>query len=175
VSAKVAPKKIDPRWSTAIHESGHAVMSCMVGLPLKSVTVVPDDDSLGCTSHPVEKGSFWKAVENGDISWRMRGRVEAHIMSSIAGRLTEQKLFGIKDEDYKGNADHDIGIELDWADIVTEGDEEAFAYLAWLGQRALDMVCRPWYMRAVKAVASELMKKRTLSGRQVREILFGVR
>jgi hypothetical protein len=167
---KVEPKKIDPRWSTAIHESGHAVMACVVRLPIQFVTIAPDDGSWGTCSHPVEKEAFWKAIETGDINGRVRGRIEDHIISSIAGRLTEQKFFGIKDEDYESNY-HDFEIELEWAKCATDGNEETFAYLWWLQQRTLNIMRHPRYMRAVKTLALELMNNQTLSGRQVREVL----
>jgi hypothetical protein len=168
---KAEPKKIDPRWGTAIHESGHAVMACVMRLPIRLVTIAPDDDSWGTTSHPVEREAFWKALENGDINWRRRQRVEAHIISSIAGRLTEQKFFGIKEEDYEGNNEHDIWVEVQWADLITESDDEGLAYLMWLERRTLNIMSHPRYLRAVKTLALELMNNQTLSGRQVREVL----
>ena len=74
--------------STAIHEAGHAVAAFSLGLRIKSVHVIPDEDVLGAVLHYPPGAWFQPDLELTD---RVRLRIERHVMVSWAGTLSEQK------------------------------------------------------------------------------------
>jgi len=149
---------------TAYHEAGHAVLKCAYGVALRHATIIRDDESevLGHVAYTISP-SFHPDY---DTSSRTRSRAEALIMSSMAGRIAEQRSTGI--ENLEG-AEHDIHWEVGFASRMTGSSEEAELYLAWLEHRTRRGVEHRWW--AIEAVAAELLKRRKLSAKQVRRVI----
>lgn len=152
----------------AYHEAGHAVAYFEAGWKIKKLTIIPTKEYAACCfSYETKPLPTW-------ITPQVKDRFEKIIISCLMGPLAEQKLTRqMPPEDYFQD-----GIEkLTDMETVTElvnqltgigSDKEKRAYLRWLRLRAKNGLNRNW--DAIKAIAKELVKKKTLTGKEAFEI-----
>jgi len=152
----------------AHHEAGHAVAFFEAGLKVKKLTIVPTKEYAGCCScYETKPLPTW-------ITPQVRDQFEKLIIICLMGPLAEQKLTRrMPPED-----SFQDGIEkLTDIETVTElvnqltgigSDKEKRAYLRWLRLRAKNGLNRNW--NAIRAIAKELVKKKTLTGKEAFEI-----
>ena len=154
------------REGTAYHEAGHAVARYRLRLPIRSATIIPDEQSGNLGS---VRGGFPKAFRpdrNSDL--RTLDRIEKEIVARLTGSLAEKK--------HTGRADH-VGTARDYewaADLAFYrfgGGEVVDAYLRFLGVLTQRNVASPLWWRAIEVVAAALLERGTLSGRAVRLIV----
>lgn len=154
--------------ATAHHEAGHAVAAFLLKRRLRSVTIVPNskDGSLGSTNYRFKSG------EVRDLSYMSRRHVEDHIIICFAGGIAEQRFRG-RANHRASRSDHFEAVELALEHIGRA--DEARAYADWLFVRTKNLLLHtPNAWRAVKAIATALLKFQTLSGKKVAETIHDV-
>ena len=154
----------------SFHEAGHAVAAFAVRRGVRSVTIIPDAESLGRVALH-DSRALMDELETGHRGWsadRVRREVEKHIIIAFAGKAVERKLTGRGT--YQGAAGGD-GIAVDLALAVCGDEEEASAYLAWLWHRTANLMSGPRCWPAIEALAYELRRRKKIGGRLVRAII----
>ena len=193
---------VDPahdRRHGAFHEAGHAVAALFLGLGLRTVSIVEDDDSYGRFDLGRRSATLIAKLEEAehdasfgrDIAASLRRRVEHEIMVGFAGGLSEMRATG-KNEHEVGTGTVAVDMEaanglpihslivggdakmvLTLAEAVSGGDDEASAYLDWLRERTLSLMRQPDFWPSVEVVAEALLERERLNGREVRGIVRG--
>ena len=145
----------------AYHESGHAVVACLSGIPFRYVTITsPFDGHIQLKDQPP-----W-----ADEAPRLAA--EREVMVSFAGQVAEQKHLG------KGTRRPALKgpVSGDDADVrkisrVFGGHRPAtiLAWCQWLYLRTKETVDEHW--PEIEAVASALLKRGRLSESEVKAIL----
>ncbi len=146
---------------TAYHDAGHAVVAhfCRYAPAIRKVTIIPANEAHGQVA-PVHESIF-----NPEIDADLRTIVD-RITVLLAGNESIKKLTGRYDS--RGAFDDD-DVAINLAMSPTGSGEEATAMLRWLRVRAQGLVRRHW--ACVRAVATELLERSTLSGRDVRQVI----
>jgi hypothetical protein len=150
--------------NVAIHQAGHAVMSCLLGIPFSDVT------RKGI--HRYDEWPIWAVPGSGPgfDPGRARQFVSREIGVALAGPLAQAinddskpytRARGINDEAY--------AMEITWG----FGDEQAASF-AWVGtvreiSRAILTIPRVW--ETVEDIALRLQESKILPGTLVRDIV----
>jgi hypothetical protein len=154
------------RW-TAFHEAGHAVVMVRLGLATKRVTILGDEESLG-HSEASELGQWFRP--DIEVDSRVARRIQSEVMVGWAGTLAEERAGRDDEEALRRGAQRDLD-KIAWlSGFVTESTEEQEAYISWLGIRTDNLLGRWDVCPCVEAVTDDLLERRTLSGRRVREV-----
>jgi hypothetical protein len=149
--------------NTAYHEAAHAVAHCVFGIPFKSVTIEPEDDSLGSVQfEPRGSEDVQRDYLTADGN---RLRIEREIVAYYAGPVMHERLTG---ESYS-LSDVDPAARLALA--VCGSIEETNAFVAWLWERTEAFIDQPRNWAAIEALAKTLLEHRTLSARKARQII----
>lgn len=152
---------------TAYHEAGHAVMSDILGIPIKSATIIPNSgEYLGMVKTSI--GFTAEDIQTVDIcDWKTQKKIEAQIMVFMAGQIAEAK-YSEKEIQEVIQDDRALGEML--FELV-RSQEEYQAYYDWLYIKTKNLIlCDPnWSL--VEAVAKELLKRKRLSGRKIRKVI----
>jgi ATP-dependent Zn protease len=140
--------------ATAYHEAGHAVVALALGRPVHRVTVLPNRDRLGQCEF--RKGQFRPTDD-----W-----LETEILISLAGMAAEARF---TDEYDRAAAGRDLAYARQLArQRATERTLDRFE------RRMLSKVeyilSDDGRWRAVEAIAAELLKLGTISGRAARHL-----
>jgi hypothetical protein len=139
-------------------------MAYLCGRRVGAMSAVPTGEILGqleyrgFTSFPV--GTLDDA--------RARRKLETEIMIAMAGLAAEHVHARPVD---RPGAVADLQRALDIALAATEDPDEATAFGNWLFVRARNQLRLPGCARAIKALASELVHRGSLSGAEVRTLL----
>ena len=167
-------KRIKALESTAHHEAGHAVAAYQLGQPIKSVTIIPDDDSLGSVSTgPYFSGDEWDqliGVNSEDISGGMQQRLENDVLVCLVGPAAQKRfnLFGYR----KGHGEQDRKIAMNWLKLL-EGDNQILGYyFRMFDLRARNFVQRSTNWGLICHLAETLLAKPTLTGDEVKSVIF---
>ena len=160
----------------AYHEAGHAVAQLLVSpsLPFLSVSVIPADGDLGRATFEDYEDLIVPDTdgEEAEVSEHERQFIESQAISSLAGPLAEQGFRGLTlgpplpssastDETYVHSLAHDLH----------DDHREAHAWQWSMLGLAVRMIedSRNWL--AVAAVASALLREKTLDGSEVADLL----
>jgi hypothetical protein len=188
--------EVSKELRVAYHEAGHAVVACILGRTPKRVTIEGDDHVLGrCETWsrpallanlegvvsdasedqvfgnrterpPRERGEAWLQLE-----------VQKEIQVLLAGGIATERL-----DRQNGYEDPNVGDEGDVAIAfriagqladrfaVASSDEQTEAFIKYLAVRAKDLLNARW--PAVEAVAAALIERKTLTRKELAEILF---
>ncbi len=146
---------------TAHHEAGHAVAAIVENCPLRSVTIVPDDETLGCCITPYPRNF----QPESDMSLRTARRLEAGIIACFAGHIAEKQVSG-RNNWVHSSVDRKIATDL--ASYLTGSNAELEAYLKWLWVRTEGLV--NLYQPQIAALASALLEEKTIQAKHAREI-----
>jgi hypothetical protein len=153
--------------STAYHEAGHAVVRRRLGLGVKSVTIVEDDEAAGRAHYYAPGAQYVEQLEIGmevAIDGRTRRRIESEIMCGWAGRLAEERLGEAEEIELAIGARGDLDVIHSLAWRLHEGnDYEAEPFIEWLRRRTERLL-------AGELVAEALLAEGTLSGRRFCEV-----
>ncbi len=147
---------------TAIHEAAHAALAIVLGRPFRSVTIVPKDGMLGYCSLSRWPKKFQPDINDLDV--RMRERLEATIISSLAGEIAETHMYGPA----WVAAEYDRHMAVDLACYCVGSPEELEAYLNWLQIRTEALVRRS--KPEIDALAEALLRDQTIQAKRAREI-----
>jgi ATP-dependent Zn protease len=143
--------------NVAYHEAGHAVIGVAVGMPLARVTIRPRGNSL----------------VDGKTMWRhgSRSPLLSQVIVDYAGFSAERRIdASVRWEE--GVDDHDVLedkiLRGQWADSE-EAVADAYRFMRKVKKASAALVTRHW--KAIITVAEELLRKQTLTGKQVRELV----
>lgn len=151
----------------AYHEAGHAVASVLLGVGLRSVTIVPDAGrgTLGlCQGTPPGRGFRPDAAVDG----RTMRRLQDQVMVLLAGGIAEYEF--TRRHNHRG-CDHDYRVAADLAGYACGGGKELEFFLGWLGERVRGLLRNRAHWPAVEALAAALMERRTIGGADARRVI----
>jgi ATP-dependent Zn protease len=153
---------------TAFHEAGHAVVSFMLDVPFRSVTIRPDADLLGCVLF--QEWPQWAIPDSGRYDERRATEwLTRRTQISLAGQIAETLHAGRRPAKFSHSADdHDV---FENAMTICSSEEECSAWLNWLFIRTRSSLAVPDVWCAVEALAEELLKQETISGVEARNII----
>ena len=167
-------KRIKALESTAYHEAGHAVAAYQVGQLIKSVTIIPDDDSSGSVSTgPYFSGDEWDQlirVNSEDISGGMQQRLENDVLVCLVGPAAQKRFnfFGYR----KFHGEQDRKIAMNWLRLL-EGDNQILGYyFRMFDLRARNFVQRSTNWGLICHLVETLLAKPTLTGDEVKSVIF---
>lgn len=155
--------------NTAFHESGHAVVACMLGVRFELVSIKPNQErgSLGCIM--LHKRPKWAVPDTEQYNQdRARSWFEKLAQTSLAGQIAEAKHAGRRPAHYSHQNDRDQ--VFDMAMEICGTEEECSAWMELIFIRARNQLGNFW--PAVEAVAQELMERETIPEAQARKIIF---
>lgn len=149
----------------AHHEAGHAVAAIHQGIKVKSVTIAKQGITNGCCLIVMSKAAnsygFTPATRR-----RFRECVEREIIIGFAGRHGAELVA----RDGATGHEQDELAALETAKPLIPEHKERSAFVGWLWSRSRNLVTGPW-KKDIIAVAKELLKVETMTGRQVREVI----
>jgi hypothetical protein len=156
---------------TAAHEAGHAIFAVMMGIPFRRVTVIPDETfagrvDLGKVEPPAHVDPF---NENWDVKaarlyWA--ARICGGICSALAGALAET----LYTRCWEQQSDSDEFVAWEIADCFYP-PAKAARWINRLRFQTLESLRLPDVQAAVEAVARELLRRKTLTGAEVRALV----
>jgi ATP-dependent Zn protease len=149
--------------STAYHEAGHAVAAFFLHLSIgrKGVTIIPDSDTLGAAY--VQQ----QLRENPEFSTspRTHVRIEDYAVMCLAGDAAHKKFHPRRRFGGQG----DLSNAADLLSYISGSKEVVQARMNVAIRCARDLVNCRW--KEITAVATDLLEKKTLTGREVKEII----
>jgi hypothetical protein len=161
--------------STAHHEAGHAAANHIFGRRIKSVTIVATPDYKGqCRG----AGRTYLDDIVDEVSPRKQRRIEEKIVILLAGPQAQKKFSPQSVRRY--HASNDWREANDLAGCVNNRlagfhcpgkDKSTRRYLAWLDSRAKGFVDNFSHWYAIRALAKELVKRKTIEGVKVHNII----
>lgn len=148
---------------TAYHEAGHAVMASILRLRCKEISIIPDEDYLG----RFIRGAVRNIDPECESNQKTRSELERLTMQVLAGNVAEHLLTGRKCRVGSGDDYHKAVNYLSYV----ASDEEIPHYLEalWYRTKAKLSVDHQWL--AVQRLAEELLKKRRLKSKRIKEII----
>lgn len=157
------------REATAHHEAGHAVMAFLLGHKVRSVTIVP-----GATPDGEQYQGMVHSTPRGRVDFysntpAMRIKIEHVIMVTLAGDIAQRKFRPRSSRTWHASADRTTAADM--ALSLCGSGEQTSAFLAWLHIRTRDIIHDRW--RVVKSVAAALLERETLTGEELRQVIFG--
>jgi hypothetical protein len=179
----------DKLRATAVHEAGHAVAARELGIGIRRLRIVEDEDSTGRTLYygrPISDEQYYSPDA------RTQRQLEKRIIATWAGPLAEERApsewnatgAGLSEpfeHPEHGTVHHlypdgDLGRIQYMAGIIHAGPGRSTdAYVEYLRCRALDLLEHGRFIWAqVEAVAAALIKQKTLSGKQTRDVCWRV-
>ncbi len=174
-------KQSDETERLAYHEAGHAVAACFFGHFVGRATIRRRGDETGsCTSHP--SGWTWDRVYRGGRFPQRRRLLqlmaEDHVVR-LAGSCAEAAFCG--PPNVSADVDHvyEAGWGPDWEHVLdTAGkaisQSELDVYLEVQAKKAALLFSPDSpLLRQVQAVASALLERKTLKGKEVALIIRG--
>jgi len=145
----------------AYHEAAHAVISLLLRVPFRHISVVASEESRG----RMVQGPILEIREERDNpSTRTRLWLERRMMVRLAGPAASS-LLGWGEA---GGSDWAEARAMARRACATEA--EAAAFERWLYERALNMLREPATWEAVRLVAAALQRSGRLGVRTVRQI-----
>jgi ATP-dependent Zn protease len=151
--------------STAYHEAGHAVAAFFLHLSIgrKGVTIIPDkiNNSLG-SAHVLAQ-----LRENPELSDspRTHVRIEDYAVMGLAGDVAEKKFHPRR----RFGGHRDLNDAANLLSYISGSNEVVQARMNVAIRCARDLVNCRW--KEITAVATDLLEKKTLTGREVKEII----
>jgi hypothetical protein len=134
---------------TAYHEAGHAAIALALGRPVHRVTILPNRDRLGQCEFG--KGTFRPSDD----------ALEREILIALAGLAAEARHSGRYE---MGGADRDLRYVRRLV-LERKSERAAARYEERMLAKVEALLDDDGTWRAVEAIAAELLKHRTISGR----------
>jgi len=155
-------------YETAHHEASHAVIGCdLLGLrSINNITIIRKGNALGCT----KSDTIIKPVDYEiDNSASFESKIMRQIMTRFAGHVAAKKFTG-RENNVGASDDFEI-VEFLLDSLATGRDQKASRYLRnYLYRRTELLVKHKWSL--IKAVAKELLVKKTLDRDEFKKILI---
>ncbi|MEW6156160.1 MAG: hypothetical protein AB1813_01940 [Verrucomicrobiota bacterium] len=156
--------------STAYHEAGHAVVGYFLGIPMRSVSIIPDGDSSGRVTgyRSVITRRWQEALSFGRLSPSEFSGLEKQLVALLAGDVAQRRYAPRSARSHHSRADFSCV-----ADVVLKlwsSDKVRAAYLKFLRARAEELVEVHWAQ--IDALAHALVDRRGLSGREAKSLIL---
>ena len=154
----------DVRRRTAVHEAGHAVMACVLGLRFAAVSIEANQ------SHGFSGCLIWD--DGQPLSAPIQIDLSAHepyILTLAAGYVAECEVFGALGEGDVIGALHDMGQIATIAAEVIPTDGDAMAYVRGISNRVADELHRR--RSSLEAVADRLLQEGRLTRADVSDLV----
>lgn len=149
----------------AYHEAGHVVAFFELGRKIRKVTIRPGKDYSGRCFDYTTLGFI------EELSYRntpyARQRMQDEVVLYFAGHVAEAEFLKGKKSKIEPLS-WDRGVLSMAAQTVSK--EEYEAYLDWLYIRTEVLITKPNAWKAIQAIVQELLKKKTLSGKEAFQI-----
>lgn len=155
--------------ATAYHEAGHAVAGLCLGLRVRHVTIVPDEDSAGHVKSEREKPSTAFAVECGYLWHPSRFRAEKLVMRMLAGEVAQRRYNPRSVRWRHGQSDRNQSLDILLKYNPYEDAPGLTHHYEMLRKWTVSLIEQHWHL--VEAVAKALLEHRQLSGTQVRAVI----
>ena len=154
---------------TAVHEAGHAVLQLVMGIGLRSVTIVPDFDEM-TAGHALHYGE--SPDEGSDAEALLTSAEDAyylrHTIAYYAGAEAVRQIRPQDDADACAGSDNRNA--EDAVGRITDDAESLDLYFALAKRRCKLMV--EHYRPEIQAVAVALLSRNTLLREDVRQIVM---
>jgi hypothetical protein len=155
--------------ATAHHEAGHAVAAFRNKLPIRSVTIERAEGASGQVSHA---NPLFKDNPEWDTSAKTQRRIEVSALVSLAGEAAQRK-FNPRSVRHFHSAD-DRSNALHVLEYLSANEDEREAYYRLISIRARNFVNSSFNWMLITGLAQELLLRRTISGKQVKELLLRI-
>jgi hypothetical protein len=147
---------------TAVHEAGHALMAELCGQQIMSVEIVGDTEHAGTTEALRLLADPDESVTSSDA----REAVECRLKCLLAGVVAESMVSGRRRWD-DTTGDLDLAVRL--AMKLVDDCEDVLPLLEDIAAELETELERRW--PAVDMLAGELLRRKRLSGSEVRQLL----
>ena len=154
-------------WTTALHEAAHAVVAFFLNRKFKLVTVIPCEKTWG----HIELHVLRNFNPDYDSNWRIRRMIENSMAISLAGLVVEQKLLKDKHNMRDSRAGGDMRNAISLAEYINGDNKGVELYVEWILHCTKRLLTFPLNWKAVKVLAIELINKKTIKGKEAREII----
>jgi ATP-dependent Zn protease len=159
---------IQPAWSTAVHESGHAVIGRVLRLPCGMATVVLNEDEqitgVSITHDQWAIAEHWEEI--GIFHRKMNTVWRARMMTFMAGAEAEKVLIG---SCCGGDGDDQYQVAL----MAEEWVRDAEDWERWherLRRQTARLV--RWHREAIERVAKALIERHTLMPHEIDALTY---
>ncbi len=153
---------ISPELLTAYHEAGHALASELYGQVLTRVEILGDSEHSGTT----EALRFLVDPDEGGTSQASAEAIENQLRCVLAGTVAEM-MVSEREDWSESSEDLDVAVRL--AMKLVDDCEDVLPLLEDV-RADLERVLRERWT-AVEKLAGELVRRKSLSGAEVRQIL----
>lgn len=150
--------------ATAYHEAGHAVAAWLFGFQIKSASIIPDGDTLGCV---VSNYRLPKLDEGGDVPERAIGRMHNRCIVLMAGAEAQRRF---RTTSYYGDSS-DFEHVCNYLHLLY-GPHVVQAAVKFLSARTRQLFEGEQNWRLVEYVAEALLREKHLSGRQIKAAII---
>jgi ATP-dependent Zn protease len=150
---------------TAFHEAGHAVMAHLCGQQITEVEIVGDDEHAGSV-----RSLRFTEERGGDHDPALpTAPIERRLLCTVAGMVAETMVSGDDSWD-EGCEDLDEAVRL--AMQVVDDCEKVIPFLELAREHTETLLRRHW--TTVTLLAGELIRRRRMSGEEVRRVIGSV-
>jgi hypothetical protein len=158
--------------ATAYHEAGHALTAYLNGQRIRSITIMPSDDSNGACI-PYSSSHIANDHPNYARDVRVRVLVEKDAMTCIAGRAAEMMFCADTGHPYSDGhiSDYESAGKL-LAGVDAEDPDLVQKHLVYLEGRVRLLLEK--YRFDLHTLAELLIRRKRMSGRAVRKFLVSV-
>jgi ATP-dependent Zn protease len=164
---------------TAYHEAGHAVIGRVLGLECGSVTIVPDDVGMGCTTtkSPLAALDAWEARGRSRFNGHdLRSVYRAYVMELMAGREAAELCCG-PGGSFTGDQDDirqietliNLTYDLDRESWPSPSPQVGDFNLERLRKATRSLCIR--HREKIERVAQALLKRKTLSPKAIDNLM----
>ncbi len=147
---------------TAYHEAGHAVMAQLCGRRVTEVEIIGDEEHSGT----VQWRRFAEEHPAEDDAGIPTAPIERRLLCVAAGMVAEAMISG-KNSWNESSDELDEAVRL--AMRVVGDCERVLPFLEVVREHTEDLLRRHW--PAVESLAGELIRRRRMSGEEVRRLL----
>lgn len=153
--------------AVAYHEAGHVVMARQRHRRFRYVTIIPNEEAIG-------KTVFYRAITPEKLSQmdvlKQDVVIESEALIALAGEIAQARGVPGSLRRYHLSADHKSLSFI--VDESPDNEDMAKHYNRYLQARAKSIFSRPEIWQQVETVAKALIERKTLSEREVSEILL---
>jgi hypothetical protein len=154
----------------ALHESAHAVVALAHKIGVRDVTIVPTRLDLGQMRPMPKSARILNRLGEGPPSSSDREHVEGIIILSLASVFAEMRVYGA--EVCSASTLHDENNALDLA--LCLGDESADEETIYCDLQCRASIAVEKWWPQIEAVADALLEQRTLTGKDISDLIAGV-
>ena len=158
-----AVRERSPERAAAYREAGHAVAALDHGQWVRSVSVARPAETLGAAC----LASLIQLDLSPPLSFSVKELLERRIVTVLAGPATERWFRGSSARPDAGCHDERL---LAVVNRLHRSEQVSHAYLDYLHAHVADWLAREATQRAVNTIATALVARKTLIGKQVREL-----